>query len=519
MSDILSNYYKTFYPKTKKLHTMENFFTPNKNLNLKTDVTAQHLSPYGIYLSENNTLLISKKKGTLPAFLILGKKFNRDKIIPFSNKDLLKTSSNYYTKEAKIFNKIINDKDNNNFNQNSVSEIKKCCSHKKKINILLYNINNLRHKKKFKHNNKENIKALIMNNDNITKSINNSNNINQKSRNNLIECSSINTSRNNYSSRTKNKFQKNASINNFSRNKENEEASNGSIKKVKNKKFLFKDIHEMKNKNKAEKILHELLALKTNKEIKSYYIKKEHAEAITEANFENKNTANNSIDPLSTIKFNMANEPKNTNLFKSFNTQVMIMGNQKHRNDFLDGINIYKDKIVKYEDLRGPTGFDKNKIEEKKRNKIIQKMKMDYIGNKGFAFSNKLYKNKFNKKLSDFEFDNNYQSIKKLLFYNIKKYENNIKIKNNAKMKNKIDAIIDKKDIKILKKIDSDVEFIIHDKDEMLKFSRKFLSFDNKMNKMISNTRNATDYLFMRAKENQKIKKKIVNLYNDDEEN
>jgi hypothetical protein len=275
----------------------------------------------------------------------------------------------------------------------------------------------------------------------------------------------------------------------------------------------------MKNKNKAEKILHELLALKTNKEIKSYYIKKEHAEAITEANFENKNNANNSIDPLSTIKFNLANEPKNTNLFKSFNTQVMIMGNQKHRNDFLDGINIYKDKIVKYEDLRGPTGFDKNKIEEKKRNKIIQKMKMDYIGNKGFAFSNKLYKNKFNKKLSDFEFDNNYQSIKKLLFYNIKKYENNIKIKNNAKMKNKIDAIIDKKDIKILKKIDSDVEFIIHDKDEMLKFSRKFLSFDNKMNKMISNTRNATDYLFMRAKENQKIKKKIVNLYNDDEEN
>ena len=518
MSDILSNYYKTFYAKTNMIKTMKHLLTPDKRLNLKTDITAEHLSPYGIYLSENNTLLLSKKQSMPPLSLMLSKKLFRDKCIPFSEKHLLKM------KEEKRNNNIENNKDNNNLIKMSISEMKKCFPYKKKNKILINNIENLRYKKIHKNNKKEAIKAIIINNDINIQNINNSNNLNRQSRNILTEFSTINTYGNNYSSSIKDNFRKRASINTISRNEDNKSLF-GTIKKAKNKKMIVKNVkkdikHDVQteNKMKAEKILKELLSLKTNKDIKNYYIKKDYAEAIAEASKHDiKSNVNKSIDPLTIIKFNLENEPKNNNLFKSFNTQVMIMGNQKHRNDFLDGINIYKNKIVRYEDLRGPTGFDKNKIEEKKRNKILQKMKINYIGNKGFAFSNKLYKHKFSKKLSDFEFDNNYQSVKKLLFYNIEKYENNIK-NNSKKIKNKNDNDIDKNDLKILNRIDSEAEFVIHDREEMLKFSHKFLSFDNKMNKIISKTRNATDYLSMRAKENQRIKNKIVQLYNDDVE-
>lgn len=58
-----------------------------------------------------------------------------------------------------------------------------------------------------------------------------------------------------------------------------------------------------------------------------------------------------------------------------------------------------------------------------------------------------------------------------------------------------------------MKKVDSDAEFVINDKDEMIKFSNKFLSFDNKINKMLSKTNNTTNFLFKRAQEHHKIKK------------
>ena len=571
MSDILSNYYKTFYTKNNTINTTKNFFTPNKKIINKKDRTAENLSPYGIYLSENNTLLISKKNGIPPLSLTMNKKFFIDKYPTNSEKESIGKSINFNSEEEKISQELRykdKNKKNNNLYESLDPKLKKCFSYRKKNKILLYNITNLSSNKKIKNYKKDNIIAIMMNNtiNNKNKNINNGNNNdnnnnndninndnvnnndiinndnndnnnninnndninngnyinndnnNKKSRNNMSEFSTLKTGCNNYVTTTNNNFPTTTSIISSSRNQENKTFYK-TIKKEKDKNFFYKETKKdkIKNKKEADKIINELLSLKTKKDIKSYYIKKDYARAITEA--ENKYNfnfnINKCINPMTYIKFNLANEPKNNNLFKSFDTQIMIMGNQKYRNDLLDGVNMYKNQVVKYEDLRGPIGYDKNQIEEKKRNEIIKKMKMNYVGNRGLIFSNRLYKKKFNKKYFDFEFDDNYKNVKKLLYKNIEKYEKQIKF-NKGK---KVPVDMDKKDINILKKIDSEAEFVIHDKNEMIKFTHKFLSFDNKVDKLLSKTRHTTDYLFKRAQEHHQIKKRIDQLYTDIEEN
>ena len=286
------------------------------------------------------------------------------------------------------------------------------------------------------------------------------------------------------------------------------------MKKKNNNNLFYKKTKKEKinNKIEAEKITKELLSLKTKKDIKSFYIKKDYAKAIAEAQNNDKNNINmhNSIDPMTYIKFNLSNYPKNNNLFKSFDTQIMIMGNQKYRNDLLEGVIAYKNNCVKYEDMRGPIGNDKNKVNEIKRNEIIKKMKMNYISGRGLIFSNKLYKKKYRKK-NDFEFDDNFKEVQKFLYKNIDKYETQIKIDNGKR----VAVNVDENDIKTLKKIDDNAEFIVHDKNEMIKFSHKFLSFDEKINKLLAKTRNTTSYLFKRAEQHHKIKKKIDEIYDN----
>ena len=57
MTYTLSDIYKSY--KHSSINENNNFFTPIRRI--ETDSTAQNLSPHGIYLSGNNTLLISKK--------------------------------------------------------------------------------------------------------------------------------------------------------------------------------------------------------------------------------------------------------------------------------------------------------------------------------------------------------------------------------------------------------------------------------------------------------------------------
>jgi hypothetical protein len=366
--------------------------------------------------------------------------------------------------------------------------------------------------KKNKNDNEDNeLKEAITISNNLEKIINNRNN--GKSRNNFSELSSLKTFLKNNATSTNDNYGTTVSIYNTPRCPEYKTFFKRT-KKDKNKHLYYKETEKDKinNKLEAEKRTQELLSFKTKKDIKSYYIKKDYARTIAD----NEKEGNKSIDPMTYIKFNLANDPKNNNLFRSLDTQLMVMGNLKYRNDLLEGVNMYKNKIAKYDDLRGPVGYDKDQIEEKKRYKILQKMKNYFVGRRGLVFSNKLYKNKNNKIYCNFEFDEKYKNFKKLLYENMDKYERRTQRK---KIKGKsFDVDIDKNDIKTLRNIDSNAAFVITDKEEMVKFTNRFLSFDNKMNRILNKTRNTTNFLFLRAKEHQQIKRKIDQLYKNIEE-
>ena len=68
---------------------------------------------------------------------------------------------------------------------------------------------------------------------------------------------------------------------------------------------------------------------------------------------------------------NLVTNPKKRDLFKSFDVQLSIMGNEKYRNNLLEGVNDYKKNVMLYEELSGPTGYDKNKEDEKKTKKKL----------------------------------------------------------------------------------------------------------------------------------------------------
>ena len=95
----------------------------------------------------------------------------------------------------------------------------------------------------------------------------------------------------------------------------------------------------------------------------------------------------------------------------------------------------------------------------------------------------------------------------------IDKYERNM----NKKRSKKNIFSVDKKDIKMMNKLDNEAEYLIKGTGDIVKFSNRFLSFDEKLNKLVSKTINTTGYLFKRTKEYQKIKTKIDQFYNIDE--
>ena len=192
----------------------------------------------------------------------------------------------------------------------------------------------------------------------------------------------------------------------------------------------------------------------------------------------------------------------------------MIMGNEKYRNNLLEGVNDYKKNVMQYEELSGPTGFDKNKEDEKKNKRIFNKMKEHFLEKKGMTFTQQAFKSKSkNRKIKntlDLEYDINYKHIKKLINKDIRKYEKHIH-KNNSKRRL---VKVDKSDINTMTKLDDNADVAIKDIDDIIKFSHKFLSFDEKLKKLVSGATNTTRYLFKRTKEYQKIKNKIDQFYN-----
>ena len=492
MSDVLSNYFKTYYNEKNTFNITENVLTPNKKIRIKKDVTARNLSPYGIYLSENNTLLFSSNK-------------NIKNIPPLSSNKNKYSGKNIKDKNKKKIDKNLlelNLKYNNDkINLNSYRpQLKKCFSERKNNELLLDKKIDLKKDDRLQNiKSNTNIKYLNINkNDNI-------NEYNKKSRNKYLDFSL-----NNYPSGVSNYIPTSTSV--FSSSRRENKTYFKTFKKEKDGKIHYKNTKKEKIENKleAQKIINELLSLKTKKDIKSYYIKKDYSKAVAEATITENNhyNKNNTINPKEYIKMNFKISPNNNNLFRSYDTQLMIMGNQKYRNDLLERVNIYKNNYVQYEDLKGPIGFDKNKINEKKRNEIIKKMENDYSKGRGLIFSKRLYKRK-NIKKNDYEFDEKYKDMKKLLYKNLDKYESHFKFEDGKRVIIKVD----KNDINILKKINNDAEFLIKDKDEMIKYTHRFLSFDDKINKLLSKMKNTTNFLSQRAEEHNRITKKIDQLY------
>ena len=447
MSDILSTYYKSNYAIKNNVYKKRNYYTPNKIVKIDTDRTMKNLSQYGFYLSENNFILLPKKK-FLPRLTLNGIEPNQIKDY-LSKTNFSKNESNKDNKDIKPIK--INYKTENNFlnNKNDVKKSDDFTKLKKELEDI-------------RDNKDKNIKTI---------------DLSQK------------------------KPKKNKPL---------------KIKLLNNKYICYtEDKNErLDNEKKAEQITNELLSLKTYEDIKSYYIKKElkKKKSVEKDIMKIFSEDSHTIDPLSYIKYNLITNPKRGDLFKSFDIQLMIMGNEKYRNNLLDGVNDYKKNLMQYEELRGPTGFDKNRIEEKERNKIINQMKKNYVEKRGMIFTQQTFKPKpKNKKRTlDFEYDENYKHIKKLLNKDMQKYEKHI----NKNLSKKRLIKIDKSDINTMSKLDDDADVAIKGVDDMVKFSNQFLSFDEKLKRLVSKTTNTTGYLFKRTKEYQKIKTKIDQFYN-----
>jgi len=447
MSDILSTYYKSNYAIKNNVYKKRNYYTPNKIVKIDTDRTMKNLSQYGFYLSENNFILLPKKK-FLPRLTLNGIEPNQIKDY-LSKTNFSKNESNKDNKDIKPIK--INYKTENNF-LNNKNDVKKSDDYTKL---------------------KKELEDIMDNKDKNIKTID----LSQK------------------------KPKKNKPL---------------KIKLLNNKYICYtEDKNErLDNEKKAEQITNELLSLKTYEDIKSYYIKKElkKKKSVEKDIMKIFSEDSHTIDPLSYIKYNLITNPKRGDLFKSFDIQLMIMGNEKYRNNLLDGVNDYKKNLMQYEELRGPTGFDKNRIEEKERNKIINQMKKNYVEKRGMIFTQQTFKPKpKNKKRTlDFEYDENYKHIKKLLNKDMQKYEKHI----NKNLSKKRLIKIDKSDINTMSKLDDDADVAIKGVDDMVKFSNQFLSFDEKLKRLVSKTTNTTGYLFKRTKEYQKIKTKIDQFYN-----
>lgn len=447
MSDILSTYYKSNYAIKNNVYKKRNYYTPNKIVKIDTDRTMKNLSQYGFYLSENNFILLPKKK-FLPRLTLNGIESNQIKDY-LSKTNFNKNESNKDNKDIKPIK--INYKTENNF-LNNKNDVKKSDDYTK----LKKELEDIR------HNKDKNIKTIDL-------------------------------------SQKKPKKKKPLKI------------------KLLNNKYICytEDKNErLDNEKKAEQITNELLSLKTYEDIKSYYIKKElkKKKSVEKDIMKIFSEDSHTIDPLSYIKYNLITNPKRGDLFKSFDIQLMIMGNEKYRNNLLDGVNDYKKNLMQYEELRGPTGFDKNRIEEKERNKIINQMKKNYVEKRGMIFTQQTFKPKpKNKKRTlDFEYDDNFKHVKKLLNKDMQKYEKHI----NKNLSKKRLIKIDKSDINTMSKLDDDADVAIKGVDDMVKFSNQFLSFDEKLKRLVSKTINTTGYLFKRTKEYQKIKTKIDQFYN-----
>ena len=459
MSDILSTYYKSNYTLKDSLYSKKKFYTPNRITKINPDETFKNLSQYGFKLSENNLILISKKK-----------------LLP--NLSIYNTRNYFQQGESLTQTQDISEINKNNKIKNLSNTFQKS-----KDNSSLINKNG----KKLDYI--SNIKKIKKSKDFL------------KLKDELVDFNDIKDNKDE-------PFDNDCKIKKINKTYKTKLFSNKYLCYTEDSK------EKIDNNKKAEQITNELLSLKNSKDIKNYYIKKDLEKFKTQE--KNKNKEIPVVDPMSYIKYNLVTNPKKRDLFKSFDVQLSIMGNEKYRNNLIDGVNEYKNNVVKFEELRGPTGFDKNRVEETKRRNVIKKMNKNFKEKRGMIFTQQTFKlkNKIKKNMFNFDYDEDYKKLKKLMNKGIERYERNM----NKKRSKKNIMSVDKKDIKMMNNLDNEAEYMIKEMGDIVKFSNRFLSFEEKLNKLVSKTINTTGYLFKRTKEYQKIKTKIDQFYNIDDD-
>ena len=459
MSDILSTYYKSNYTLKDSLYSKKKFYTPNRITKINPDETFKNLSQYGFKLSENNLILLSKKK-----------------LLP--NLSIYNTRNYFQQGESLTQTQDISEINKNNKIKNLSNTFQKS-----KDNSSLINKNG----KKLDYI--SNIKKIKKSKDFL------------KLKDELVDFNDIKDNKDE-------PFDNDCKIKKINKTYKTKLFSNKYLCYTEDSK------EKIDNNKKAEQITNELLSLKNSKDIKNYYIKKDLEKFKTQE--KNKNKEIPVVDPMSYIKYNLVTNPKKRDLFKSFDVQLSIMGNEKYRNNLIDGVNEYKNNVVKFEELRGPTGFDKNRVEETKRRNIIKKMNKNFKEKRGMIFTQQTFKlkNKIKKNMFNFDYDEDYKKLKKLMNKGIERYERNM----NKKRSKKNILSVDKKDIKMMNNLDNEAEYMIKEMGDIVKFSNRFLSFEEKLNKLVSKTINTTGYLFKRTKEYQKIKTKIDQFYNIDDD-
>lgn len=462
MTDILSNFFDYLsYGGHSPCLSSDRIYSKYNN----------NLAPYGIKISDNKILGFSPrecsrsnfKKQKTKTFYSRNSYLNKNMLIdsstePLSNfsttKNNLKSSQikNYKYKTMENFKSFFN---KTNFSETNYTKNRKQSSKKSKNYLLTDNVDDL-------NSNKKNI--LIKN---LTQ----------------YEAASP------YSFET------------FDKKQNNNEKKIISLKNIINMPNNLKTTNkESKNLDQAEKIVDKLLNMKSKKEVINYFNKKN---STLKSNFklfgiyQNKKKFNkfigvesSTIAPLEYIKYNLVKYPYNPEKFKTFNTQVYILGGEKNRISFLDGVDNYKTNLTKYTLLKGPkTCCLKNYIKNEKLNEEkLYKMICTDIG-KRFVFekdSNLRARKKFKKKKGSgilSLIDGDYQKFQKVLF--------DMAHNNEGKM------------------ID------IAAKQELIKKNKNLLSFDEKLNNVIIRSTRTANYLTSRAEGHAQIRKAINKLYED----
>ena len=301
----------------------------------------------------------------------------------------------------------------------------------------------------------------------------------------------INLSETNYSSAKKNITNSGNKTLNNSRKKINLKINNSSFNNYKtniikfsssninlNSKFHLKNnIYDYNNNIEAEKIVKELMSLKTKKEISNHYknnIKSKFQQKLFEKINKSKRKKylisgieSSTISPMEYVKYNLKKYPYDEKKYHSFKDQKKIFGGIKNRNSFLDCINDYELNIENYIRIKGPSEYDIRKREKKLQTEEMNNMICWDADKKFFFNKDKNFHRKNQRKNQQTSLvDGNY---KKLNF--------------------------------LIKSLLKGINYNFEERDEFIRKTKKHMSFDYRLNNVIMKAKKTLEEL----KKNQKI--------------